>query len=149
MLHDPIGHGEERRRVVEPDVAGERRLARKDDRCGEDREDGDGGPERPEVGPASALIVPSSRPATASATTSGACQRRGRAAQGRELARKDQQREADRQHEWRRQALAGDHPHEPSAAEGEPRQDEREDDPGDEERQGLAHGNDPARSREA
>ncbi len=47
VLECPVDHREERGRVVELDVAGERRFAREHDRGREDGEDGDGGSRRP------------------------------------------------------------------------------------------------------
>ena len=139
MFHDAVGHREVRRGVVELDVAGEGRLAREDDGRGEDGEDGEGGAQRPQVGPAAP-----DRPEQQSRDREPGRERRRqlgrRVGQRRELAGEDDERQPERKHERSRQALAGGQLDQPSAAEREPRQDEREDDPGDEQGQGYPTG---------
>ena len=148
MFHHAVGHREVRRGVVELDVAGEGRLAREDDGRGEDCEDCECGAERPQVRTAAP-----DRPEQQSRDREPGRERRRqlgrRVGQRRELAGEDDERQPEREHERSRQALARGQLDQPSAAEREPREDERENDPGDEQGQRLPDGRDAARRHEA
>ena len=136
MLHHPVGHRELRRGVVELDVAGEGRLAREDDRRGEDCESSDCGAQRPQVGRLR-LIGPSSSPAIASPAAAAPPARRScPVSVASSPARMTAPARAGARRPRQPLACGLD---QPSAAEREPREDEREDDPGDEQGQRLSH----------
>ena len=98
MLHDPIGHREVGRRVVQLDVAGEGCLSGEDDRCGEHSEDGHRRGERPEIKPM-ASERPQKQPGHGEPGREGRRQFRCRACQRREFTGQDDQRETEREHE--------------------------------------------------
>jgi hypothetical protein len=105
VLHHAVCHREVRRRVVQLDVTGEGRLARDDYRRGEDREDGDRRPQRPEARP-----TPRDRSQQKAGDGEPGCERCGElgrpSRQRRELTGENDDDEPDREYKRPRKALA-------------------------------------------
>ena len=130
MLHHAVGHREVGRGVVELDVTGERGVPGEHDRRGEDREDSDPDARRPTPGPGPPGPC-EQEPDDRERDDQRAGELGGRVSQRRKLAREDDDGQPDGQHERPGQPLAGGDLSEPSAAEREPRQQQRVGNPGD------------------
>ena len=136
VLHGAVGESKPRGRVVERDVAGERRLSRKDDRRGIDREHADHAGQGPAVQPPPAPRVREPVPGDGEHEDEGRREPGGRAAHGGECGGHDDDREPDRQQQCARQTEVGRPLDEQAAADRDHAQHEREDDPADEDRHG-------------